>query len=452
MPFELTREYISNLKEQIEQNDEKSVADLVSNLHPADIADIFDELNIEEAKYVYLHVDTEKGADILIEMEDDTRERFLKALSGEEIAIQFIKEMDSDDAADVIGELSEQRQEEILQHIQDMEQAGEIVDLLSYDEDTAGGLMAKELIKVNVNWNIPTCIREMRKQAADVDEVYYVYVVDDDDVLYGLLSLKRLLLASPKASIKNIYTADIISVKTDTHSEEVANIMEKYDLVALPVIDSINRLMGRITIDDVVDVIREEAERDYQLASGIAEDVEPSDNALLLTRARIPWLFIGLIGGVVAAIVLSRYEEDLGMYPEMVFFIPLIAAMGGNVGVQSSAIIVQGIAANTIGIESTGRKLFKELTVAMINGTVLSALMLGYNLIRQESLALTATVSISLFSVILFASLFGTFIPLILDRYKIDPALATGPFITTLNDIVGLAIYLMMGRLLYGVI
>ena len=452
MPFELTREYISNLKEQIEQNDEKSVADLVSNLHPADIADIFDELNIEEAKYVYLHVDTEKGADILIEMEDDTRERFLKALSGEEIAIQFIKEMDSDDAADVIGELSEQRQEEILQHIQDMEQAGEIVDLLSYDEDTAGGLMAKELIKVNVNWNIPTCIREMRKQAADVDEVYYVYVVDDDDVLYGLLSLKRLLLASPKDSIKNIYTADIISVKTDTHSEEVANIMEKYDLVALPVIDSINRLMGRITIDDVVDVIREEAERDYQLASGIAEDVEPSDNALLLTRARIPWLFIGLIGGVVAAIVLSRYEEDLGMYPEMVFFIPLIAAMGGNVGVQSSAIIVQGIAANTIGIESTGRKLFKELTVAMINGTVLSALMLGYNLIRQESLALTATVSISLFSVILFASLFGTFIPLILDRYKIDPALATGPFITTLNDIVGLAIYLMMGRLLYGVI
>ena len=427
MPFELTREYISNLKEQIEQNDEKSVADLVSNLHPADIADIFDELNIEEAKYLYMHVEGEKAADILIELEDDTRERFLKALSGEEIATQFIKEMDSDDAADVIGELPEQRQEEILQHIEDVEQAGEIVDLLSYDEDTAGGLMAKELIKVNINWNIPTCIREMRKQAADVDEVYYVYVVDDDDVLQGLLSLKRLLLASPKASIKNIYTADIISVETDTNREEVANIMEKYDLVALPVIDSINRLMGRITIDDVVDVIREEAERDYQLASGIAEDVEPSDNALLLTRARIPWLFIGLIGGVVAAIVLGRYENDLGMYPEMVFFIPLIAAMGGNVGVQSSAIIVQGIAANTIGIESTGRKLFKELTVALINGTVLSALMLGYNLIRQESLALTATVSISLFSVILFASLFGTVIPLILDLWPGQDLFYTGP-------------------------
>jgi magnesium transporter len=452
MPFELTREFIGNLREMIEQNDEKSVADLVSSLHPADIAEIFDELNIEEARFVYLHLNGEERSDVLIEMEDDTRERYLKVLTGEEIATQFIKEMDSDDAADVIGELPEQKQEEILQHIEDVEQAGEIVDLLSYAEDTAGGLMAKELIKVNVNWNIPTCIREMRKQAANVDEVYYVYVVDNDDILQGLLSLKKLLLASPKARIKNIYTADIISVRTDTHREEVANIMEKYDLVALPVVDSINRLMGRITIDDVVDVIREEAEKDYQMASGIAEDVEPSANALLLTRARIPWLFIGLVGGAVAAIVLSRYKEDLGLYPEMAFFIPLIAAMGGNVGVQSSAIIVQGIAANTIGIESTGRKLFKELTVALINGTVLSAIMLGYNLIRQESLALTATVSLSLFSVILFASLFGTFIPMILNRFKIDPALATGPFITTLNDIIGLAIYLMMGRLLYAVI
>jgi magnesium transporter len=451
MPFELTREFISNLRELIEQNDEKAVSDLLYSLHPADIAEIFDELNIEEAKYLYLHVDGEKGADILIELEDDTRERFLKVLSGEEIATQFITEMDSDDAADVIGGLSEQRQEEILQHLKDVEQAGEIVDLLGYDENTAGGLMGKELIKVNINWNIPTCIREMRKQAADVDEVYYVYVVDDDDVLHGLLSLKKMLLARNNARIKNIYTADIISVRTDMHREEVANIMDKYDLVALPVVDSINRLMGRITIDDVVDVIREEAERDYQLASGIAENVEPSDNAFLLTRARIPWLFIGLIGGSVAAIVLSQYKEDLGMYPEMAFFIPLIAAMGGNVGVQSSAIIVQGIAANTIGIESTGRKLFKELTVALINGSVLSTLMLVYNLIRKESMALTATVSLSLFSVILFASLFGTFVPMILNRFRIDPALATGPFITTLNDIVGLAIYLMMGRLLYTV-
>jgi len=276
-------------------------------------------------------------------------------------------------------------------------------------------------------------------------------VVDDDNILQGTLSLKKLLLANRNSKVEDLYYSDVISVRAEADREEVAYIMEKYDLIVLPVVDSFGRLIGRITIDDVVDVIREEAERDYQMASGIAEDVEPSDNVILLTRARIPWLLIGLIGGVFAALVLSQYEADLKLYPEMAFFIPLIAAMGGNVGVQSSAIIVQGLAANTIGIESTGRKLLKEVSVALINGVILSALLLGYNLVRQETLALTMTVSTALFSVILFASLFGTFIPLILNRFKIDPALATGPFITTLNDIVGLAIYLIMGRLLYSV-
>jgi len=451
MSFELTREFLSNLKELIAQTDGKSVANLVSHLHPADIADILDELTIEDANFLYMDLEGETRADVLIEMDDDKRERFLNALSGEEIAKQFIEEMDSDDAADVIGELPEEKQEEVLQHIEDVEQAGEIVDLLAYDEDSAGGLMAKELIKVNENWNIPTCLRQMRKQAADVDEVYFIYVVDDDDILKGILSLKKLLLAKNDAKIQDLFKADIIFVHTDTKDEEVANIMEKYDLVALPVVDSIGRLMGRITIDDVVDVIREEAGKDYQMASGIVEDVEPSDNVVLLTRARIPWLFIGLVGGIMAALLLSRYETELGLYPEMVFFIPLITAMAGNVGVQSSAIIVQGLAANTIGLESTGRKLLKELSVALINGTILSTIMLGYNLISKESLALTTTVCLALFSVIMFASIFGTFIPLALNRFKVDPALATGPFITTMNDIVGLAIYMIVGRVLYGV-
>jgi len=451
MRFELTREFISNLQELIDQYDSKTVSELVAPLHSADIAEILNELSSEEAKFLYMLLDGETRADVLIEMEDDARERFLKALSGEEIARQFITEMDSDDAADLIGELSEELQEEVLQHIKDVEQAGVIVDLLSYDEDTAGGLMAKELIKVNENWDIPTCLREMRKQAFDVDEVYYVYVVDDDNILRGTLSLKKLLLARRDARIKNLYKSDIISVRADTSKEEVANIMNKYDLVALPVVDSIGRLMGRITIDDVVDVIREEAERDYQLISGISEDVEPTDNVFMLTRARLPWLTIGLIGGILAALVLSGYEDELRIYPEMAFFIPLIAAMGGNVGVQSSAIIVQGLASNTLGIESTTRKLMKELSVALINGVILTSLAFVYNLARQETMALTLTVSTALLSVILFASVFGTFIPLLLNKFKVDPALATGPFITTMNDIISLFIYLLIGRLLYGI-
>ncbi|MDA3952262.1 MAG: magnesium transporter [Bacteroidales bacterium] len=445
MQFELTKEYIDQIKDHIEKSNEVEAFKMVKDLHPADIAEIYDVLNVDEARFIHVMLDPEDAADVLVELEEDDRERFLKVLPNEVIA-KYINKLDSDDAADVIGEFSEERQEEVLSHIEDLEQAGDIVDLLNYDEHTAGGLMAKELITVNENWNIMTCLKEMRKQAEDLDEIYYVYVIDDNEVLKGTLSLKKLLLTASNRKIINIINTDVISVKTDTPSEDVANIMDKYDLVALPVVDTLYRLVGRITIDDVVDVIREEAERDYQLVSGITQDVESTDSAWVLTRARIPWLFIGLFGGVIAALVMGVYEVDLGINPKMAFFIPLIAAMGGNVGVQSSSIIVQALASNSMGFEGIGRKLLKELGVATINGVVLSTVIFAYNFFFTDSFALTMTVSAALFSVIIFASMFGTFVPMILDRMEIDPALATGPFITTVNDIMGLFIYLMIGR------
>jgi magnesium transporter len=291
----------------------------------------------------------------------------------------------------------------------------------------------------------------MRKQAEDLDEFYYIYVVSDENVLLGILSLKALLLASATTKVKDIYNAEVRAVRTDTDSEEVARIMEKYDLIVLPVTDSIGRLMGRITIDDVVDVIRDEAEKDYQMASGISADVETTDSPARLSRARLPWLIIGLLGGIVVAAVIGHFEQDIQINPEMAFFIPLIAAMAGNVGIQSSAIIVQGIASNSLGLESTGRKLMKELLVALLNGFILSGILFLYNFFVSKNLALTFTVSSSLFVVIIFAALFGTLIPLLLNRVKIDPALATGPFITTMNDIMGLFIYFLMGRILYGI-
>ena len=450
MQFELTREYIDRLKSAITNNDNVAAFDMIKELHPADIAEIFGELSNEESRYLYLLLDREKAADVLIEMEEDDRESFMEVLPGDIIAKEVIGKMDSDDAADVIGELSEQKQEEILQSIHDVEQAGDIADLLSYDEDTAGGLMAKELVKVNENWNMATCMKEIRKQAAAIDEMYYVYVVDNNDVLKGTLSLKRLLVSRSNANIKNILNADVISVRAYMKSEEVANIMNKYDLVSLPVVDSLGRLIGRITIDDVVDVIKEEAEKDYQLISGITEDVEPTDNAFLLTRARLPWLLIGLIGGILGAQVISIFEDSLKIDPKIALFFPLIAAMGGNVGVQSSSIVVQGIAAKVIDLERTSKKIFKEISVALINGIILSGLILLYNIIFKSSLELTITVSTALLAVILFASMFGTFVPLALNRFKIDPALATGPFITTVNDIMGLLIYLGIGRLFYN--
>ena len=451
MKLELTREYINELRAIIEARDERSALAMMDELHPADIAEIYEELSIDEAKYLYMILDPEIASDVLVELEEDDRERFLKVLPAKEIASQFIHNMDSDDAADVIADLDETTKQEVLQHLKDIEQAGDIVDLLSYDENTAGGLMAKELIKVNENWNLTTCLREMRKQAEEVDEIFFIYVVDDDNILKGVVSMKAMLIASGSTLVGDIYDKEARFVRTDTPSEEVAQIMEKYDLVVLPVLDNIGRLMGRITIDDVVDVIRDEAEKDYQMASGISSDVETTDSAIRLSRARLPWLIIGLIGGVLVAGLISRFEADIKLNPEMAFFIPLIAAMAGNVGIQSSAIIVQGLASNSLGLESTGRKLVKEFMVAIMNGLILSALLLGYNLLLKEGLALTYTVSISLFVVIIFAAFFGTLIPLLLNRLKLDPALATGPFITTTNDIMGLFIYFLMGRILYDV-
>jgi magnesium transporter len=450
MSNKLTREYLNELRDIIHVKDDAAALGKLEELHPADIAEIYDGLSIEEATYLFLLLDPEKASDVLVELEEDDRENFLKSLPSDVIASQFINHMESDDAADVIGDLAEGKKQEVLLHIDDVEQAGDIVDLMGYDEDTAGGLMAKELIRVNENWGVTTCIREMRKQAEDLDEIYYIYVVSDENILLGILSLKALLLASTTAKVKTLYDKEIRAVKTDTPSEEVARIMEKYDLIVLPVTDSIGRLMGRITIDDVVDVIRDEAERDYQLASGITTDVETTDSAARLSRARLPWLIIGLCGGIVVAAVIGRFEEDIQINPEMAFFIPLIAAMAGNVGIQSSAIIVQGIATNSLGLERTSRKLMKEVLVAFINGSILSGLLFIYNFFVSKNLDLTLTVSSSLIVVIIFAALFGTMIPLLLNRMKIDPALATGPFITTMNDIMGLFIYFLMGRLLYG--
>jgi magnesium transporter len=446
----LTRDYINELRSIIENRDDGAALEKLEQLHPADIAEMFENLSLEEITYLVLLLDPEKASDVLVELEEDERESFLEALPPEIIASHFIDNMDSDDAADVIGDLAEEKKQEVLLHIDDVDQAGDIVDLLSYDEDSAGGLMAKELIRVNENWGVTTCIREMRKQAADLDEIYYIYVVSDENVLLGVLSLKALLLASASSKVKDIYEADIRSVRTDTDSEEVAQIMEKYDLIVLPVTDSIGRLMGRITIDDVVDVIRDEAEKDYQLASGITTDVETTDSPARLSRARLPWLIIGLLGGIVVSAVIGRFEEDIQINPEMAFFIPLIAAMAGNVGIQSSAIIVQGIASNSLGLESTIRKLGKEVIVALMNGLILAGILFLYNFFINHNLALTFTVSSSLLVVIMFAALFGTMIPLFLNRLKIDPALATGPFITTMNDIMGLFIYFLMGRILYG--
>jgi magnesium transporter len=449
MQFELTKEYLSEIKEAVRRNDEPALLELMHELHAADVGEILGELDTAEATVLYKVLESGKASDVLMYMEEDKRDRFLASLSPKEIAEQLIDNLDSDDAADMLNLLPQDQKEEIISLIEDKQQAQDIVDLLHYEEGTAGALMAKELIRVNVNWTVSTAVKEMRKQAEAIDHVYTVYVVNEDGKLVGRLPIKRLLLTPLKAKISDIYDAKITSVGVDEDQEEVASMMERYDLVALPVVDELGRLQGRITIDDVVDVIKEEAEKDYALASGISGDVDSSDNVMRLTRARLPWLLIGLLGGVLGAKVIELYEGDLQLYPEMAFFIPLIAAMGGNAGVQSSAIIVQGLANKSMGMSGIFSKLSKEFMVGMLNGLVCAALIFVYNVVFSDSLDLSYTVSVALLSVIVIATLFGTFVPLALDKYEIDPALATGPFITTVNDVLGLFIYFLIGHLLY---
>ena len=445
---EPTKEYIDNLKKIIEEKDDAKARALLQDLYPADIAELYQDLNLQEAIYLYLLMDGEKAADVLMELDEEDRHKLLRELPNELIAKRFVDNMETDDAVDLMRELDEDQQEEILSHIEDVEQAGDIVDLLKYDEDTAGGLMGTERIVVNENWSMPKCIDEMRKQAEEMAEIYYVYVVDNEERLKGVLPLQKLITNPSVSKIRHVMKKDPIAVRDSDSIEEVTETIEKYDLVALPVIDSIGRLVGRITIDDVMDEVREQHERDYQLASGISQDVETSDNIFTQTAARLPWLLIGMIGGLSNSVILGGFEANLATNPKMALFIPLIGGTGGNVGIQSSAIVVQGLANNSLKEGEIFPQIMKEGIVSIINASIISLVVFIYNFLMLGDKAITISVSLSLFTVVMFASIFGTVVPLLLDKMKIDPALATGPFITISNDIIGMLIYMFIASAL----
>jgi magnesium transporter len=448
--FELTEDLIQQVENLIELNDNKTLQKLLKDIHHADIAEILDELDLEEAVYVIKLLDSETTSDILMELDEDVREKVLKNLSAKEIA-EEIEELDTDDAADIISELSEARRQEVISHIEDEDHKDEIRELLAYHEDTAGGLMAKELVKVYETWTVAGCLRRIRGQAKDVTRVHSIYVVNKQNKLIGRLSLKDLIVAKSEEKIADIFISSVDSVNVHDDAEDVARIMVKYDLEAIPVVDDNQILLGRITIDDIVDVLKEEADKDYQLAAGITQDVEADDSILQLTKARIPWLFLGLIGGIGAFLIMDGFEESFkGPAFKLFFFTPLIAAMAGNVGVQSSAIIVQGLANDDVK-GSINSRLIKEMLLAALNGVILAIFLFLFVWIFEGEIGLALAISVSLVAVIIVAGLIGTFVPLFLDKRGIDPAIATGPFITTSNDIFGILIYFLISKLILGI-
>lgn len=448
--FQLTDELIEKVEILVENNNDKDLKTLLNEFHYADIAEILDELNLDDAVYVIKLLDSETTSDILMELDVDNREKILKNLSVKEIA-EEVEELDTDDAADIISELPEERQEAVISQIEDEEHKAEIQELLAYDEDVAGGLMAKELVKVYETWTVAGCLRRIRGQAKEVTRVHSIYVVDKEEKLIGRLSLKDLIVAKSEQKIADIAKDNVDFVNVNDDAEDVAKVMAKYDLEAIPVVDDNQKLLGRITIDDIVDVLKEEAEKDYQLAAGITGDVEADDSILELTRARLPWLFLGLIGGVGAFIIMFYFEDYLPEQAVILFlFTPLIAAMAGNVGVQSSAIIVQGLANDDVK-GSINNRLIKEMLLAALNGVILSLFLFLFVWAWTREFNLALAISVSLIVVIIVAGLIGTFVPLFLDKRGIDPAIATGPFITTSNDIFGIVIYLLIAKLILGI-
>jgi len=454
MTFKEHQHITEELQKYIAQKNNARIVQLLDGLHAADLAEILDDLDFDQALYVIRLLDSDVTADIIAELDDDLKEKILENLSAKEIA-EEVEELETDDAADIIAELPEDKKVEVISHIDDKEHAKDIVELLRYDEDTAGGLMGKEFVKVNENWNVLRAVAEMRKQAEEMEKVHTIYVVDDEEHLKGRLSLKKLLTTSTKTPIKDVYNDNIHYVNVNDSADEVARVMQKYDLFVIPVVDEMGRLVGQITIDDVVDYIKEEAEKDYQMAAGISEDVEADDSIFQLMKARLPWLIVALIGGFASVIVLSGFGNAMNKYGTLFFFTPLIAATAGNVGVQSSAIVVQGLANGTLS-GSIWKRLIKEVSLSLMNGIILAIILLLIgkfllgHILTGFDLKMAITVAISLVSVIIMASLIGTFIPLFLHKRGIDPAVATGPFITTSNDIFGIYIFFTIAKMILG--
>lgn len=445
--FELTKEYVEKIEAAIAEKDEKLLKSELGELFPADIVTLLYEIDGEPAHYLMTLVDTETGAEILSLIEPDDRKRFLKErFTNEEIA-KYVNLFDSDDAVDLLNEQPINVREEVIALLEDREQARFILDMLHYPEDVAGGLMQKELIKVNVDWNVSECVEEIRRQAEDVEKVYAVYVVDDTQKLLGIVSLKQIVLARKNTKVENIYNDEIVFVKTDTPGEEIADIMQKYDLDAIPVVNVQGRLLGRITIDDVVDFITEKADEDIQAMAGITGEAEEDDSVWRLAKARLPWLVVGVCGSLLAALVIGFFEDELKKIAGLAAFIPLMGSTGGNVGIQTSSLIVQSIAEKT-GLEiSLTKRLIKIITVALLNGIIIGCIAGSYVYFRQQP-ELFWVISISLLSVVVLASFMGTVTPILLDKFGINPAVASGPFITTANDIIGITTYFLIAHLL----
>jgi magnesium transporter len=434
-------EILDALRDLIEKKNQGALRNLLIELHPADIADIFTTLRKEERKYLFPLLPAEMASAVLPELDPPLVEQLLEDVSEKELS-GLVDKMDSDDAADILSDLPVETARNILEQIP-ADISEEVRELLAYAEDSAGGIMALEYVAVTLKSSVNQTIKAIRRAKKRIEHIHNVWVVDEQGVLAGSVSLTDLVLAKGKSPLSKIMDTDIKYVYTDMDQEEVAILFRKYDLVALPVVNAARQLVGQITIDDIIDVVEEEASEDMSLFAGASDEEIQEDSFLKISWVRLPWLMVAFIGQLIAAIIIEHFEGTITQIIALTFFMPLIMAMGGNSGIQSSIIIIRGLATGEISVESTWRRFFRELRVALFIGFIfglLITLVVGL----WQNMIMGLVIGIALNLVILQATLFGGLIPFILKRADIDPALASGPFITTVNDILGLLIYLVI--------
>ncbi len=435
------KEIVENINFLADARNDALVSNMIIDLHPADLAEILYHLDDEHRSYIFDLLDAETASEVISEMDGVSREDLLEELDHDRIT-EIVDEMDSDDATDLVSELPDDVAQKVLESI-DKEDSEEVKELLSHEEDTAGGIMAKELVAVYPHSTVDEAIQRIRAKAEEVEDIYYLYVVDQFDKLIGIAPLKDLILAKGDTKISQIMDRDVVSVTTDVDQEEVANIARRYDLVSIPVVDKMGRLIGRITFDDVADVMQEEASEDIQRMAGITDEEEFREKSVFrISQVRLPWLLVGFTGELVSAYILHHFEASLDEIIAAAFFIPIIMAMGGNAGIQSSTIMVRGMATGEIRLYDIRRRLLREIFVSLLNGLLCGLLLFLVVTFWLKLPRFGMILASVLMLVILNASLVGSFVPVMLKKIKIDPAIATGPFITTSNDVLGLLIYL----------
>ncbi len=437
------------LEDLLESGDREEAVRIAASLHPADLARLLNYLPTGERETLFGWLPSEQAGLALAELDEELRTRLLEETHPERLS-EFLGHLETDDAADVLADLPEEVAARVLPLL---DRSEEVRSLLHYDEESAGGIMGTEFVIVPETWTVAEATEEVRRNAETVEAVFAVFVSDAQGRVQGVVSLKNLLLTLADTPVSDIMDGDVITVTPEIDQEEVARIMQRYDLVSLPVVDARGEMLGRITIDDIVDVIRDEAEEDIQRMSGMSGSEEPSDSVFRVIRGRLPWLLIGMVGAGLSGLVIGQFENALEQAVILATFIPIVMAMAGNAGIQSSAIVVQGLASGELWASDVARRLSKELSVSLLNGLAL-ALILGAVVMALpiggaslELLALTA--SLSMLTVIVLATIIGATVPLLLHRMEIDPALATGPFITTSNDILGLGVFFLLATLIY---